>query len=44
MMKRNAAVVVSVIFLCSVLAVTGSAQESIVSDYQELKPLVDGTI
>ena len=40
MMKRKVAVVVLVIFLCSVLAVTGSAQESIVSDYPGLEPLV----
>ena len=41
MMKRKAAVVVLAIFLCSVFAVTGSAQKSIVSDYPGLKPLVD---
>ncbi|NQE04616.1 hypothetical protein C5S32_01985, partial [ANME-1 cluster archaeon GoMg1] len=41
MIKRKATVVVLAIFLCSVFVVTGSAQESIVSDYPELKPLVD---
>ncbi len=41
MMKRKAVVVVLVIFLCSVFAVTGSAQGSIVSDYPGLKPVVD---
>jgi len=41
MMKRKAAVVVLAIFLCSVLATSGSAQEGIVSDYPGLKPVVD---
>ena len=41
MMKRKAAVVVLAIFICSVFVVTGLAQESIVSDYPGLKPLVD---
>lgn len=41
MMKRKAIVAILVIFLCSVFAVTGSAQGSIVSDYPGLEPLVD---
>ncbi len=41
MMKRKLAVVVLAIFLCSAFAATGSARESIVSDYPELEPLVD---
>ena len=40
-MKRKAIVAILVIFLCSVFAVTGSAQGSIVSDYPGLKPVVD---
>ncbi len=41
MKKRKAVVVVLAIFLCSVFACNCSAQESIVSDYPGLKPLVD---
>lgn len=40
-MKRNVAVVILVIFLCSVFTVTGLAQESITSDYPGLRPIVD---
>jgi len=41
MMKRKLATVVLAIFICSVFVVTGSGQESIVSDYPGLKPVVD---
>jgi formylmethanofuran dehydrogenase subunit E-like metal-binding protein len=41
MMKRKLVTVVLAIFMCSVFVVTGSAQESIVSDYPGLEPLVD---
>ena len=39
--KLAVAVLVLAIFISSVLVVPGSAQESIISDYPELKPLVD---
>jgi len=41
MMAGKLAVVVLAIFIGGVFIVPGSAQESIVSDYPELKPLVD---
>ena len=40
-MKIKVAVVVFAVFLCSVFTLTCSAQESIVSDYPGLEPLVD---
>ena len=39
--KLAVAVLVLAIFISSVLVVPGSAQDSIISDYPELKPLVE---